>query len=100
MGVEFRSYGTGEVDGGTDIVATAPSGILDNDILLAWSVNGIAQVTWTLPTDFTELFDFTVNNGSMAMGWKRASSESGDYTFVMSTTSDGMAAVSAYSDCL
>jgi hypothetical protein len=61
-------------------VVTAPSGIADDDILIfaLERADVTAAITW--PSGFTELFDTTHDGGSTACAWKRASSESGNYT--------------------
>jgi hypothetical protein len=94
----------------TNTTITAPSDITDNDILIATlfvgrytSNGGAVSVTppsgWTL-VDYTSVVDASgdVFAGRMYVYWKRASSESGDYTFGHpSAFSQGI--ISRYSGC-
>ena len=61
-------------------VVTAPSGIADDDILIfsLERADVTAAITW--PSGFSELFSTTHDGGTTSCAWKRASSESGNYT--------------------
>ena len=81
------------------VVVTAPSGIEDNHILVALMVSwkDTSDQTHTLPSGFTTWYSrrCTGAHGSYllwTLAWKRASSDSGNYTF---TGSSGIAEVYA-----
>lgn len=70
----------------TSSTLTAPASIADNDILI-WCLLCDTNGTVTLPTGFTNFTGSPYNNASYVsaalwifVAWKRASSESGDYT--------------------
>lgn len=78
------------------VVVTAPTGIVDGDILVgAYYHAGSTSAGVTLPAGFTQ---WAVNGTSLDgfrfvhLCWKRAASESGDYTFARSGTAKTSAA--------
>ncbi len=81
----FRSISTNNVIA-TNLVVTAPAGIADQDILVAWSLNDATSGATTWPSGFTEdtsvspilLTSFDACTFRYAM--KIASGESGNYT--------------------
>lgn len=84
----------------TSVTVTAPSGIADDDILicalLQYKSGGGTTFTW--PSGFTEIYQRqATTNFRAGIAWKRASSESGDYTITASDTGDLIGIVSAYS---
>lgn len=102
--IAYRSYSTiGEAD--NSVACPAPAGIADNDIMLALVVarqsTGIPTIT---ATGWTEVVTNTTysTNTRMSIYWKRASSESGDYTFSHngSTGSRTQVAIVAYDNCI
>ena len=64
---------------GTSCLVTAPSGIVDDDILIFMLDRAVVTGTVTL-SGFTQLSLTTHDGGTLYVAWKRASSESGDYT--------------------
>ena len=77
---------------GADVVVTAPASIQDDDLLvyLATAAASTMSETWATPSGFTELDSHNETAGrnhSPAIGWKKASSESGDYTFTLTSSS-------------
>ena len=98
----FTGYGTR-----TNITITAPSGITDGDILVA-SITTVKGAGETPPTPSLTGFTLigtptTIDAGGVTMRlfrlWKRAASESGDYTFThTSADSDGL--LQCFSGCL
>lgn len=70
----------------TSITVTAPASIQDNDILVAFARNDVSDSTsLSLPTGFTSIATQSSSDYKRTqryvIGWKRASSESGDYAF-------------------
>lgn len=83
--VAFRSVSATTYASRTNTTITAPSGIVNGDILLLLILTGGASpATATLPAGFTALVTDSVSDGSFTvnriLAWKVASSESGDYT--------------------
>ncbi len=70
----------------TNTTVTAPTGIANNDILVALVVSVTSSITVTPPAGFTAFTGFPEDYGlgdilRANAWWKRASGESGDYTF-------------------
>lgn len=63
------------------ITVTAPSGIQNSDLLVAWGMNGASGQTVTLPSGFSSVASDTSGNNSEFVAFKIASNESGDYSF-------------------
>lgn len=107
MAIALRSSTTGaSADARTNTVLTAPSGILDLDILLAGLVTShlTTTPTPTPPAGFTRIgTELSYSSGGyqtkLGLWWKRASSESGSYTFSHSSA-DCQGWIGAYSGCL
>jgi hypothetical protein len=88
----YRSHSSVSYASHSSTVLTAPSGLADNDILLAFIAVGSGGTPGiaTPPAGFQELriyswvshTGFTVN---LQVFWKRAASESGSYTFTHAT---------------
>lgn len=74
-----ESSGTG-VATGTSLTISAPSGIQDGDLLIIYAAYSRTDDDFTLPPGFTNI-PIANAGGSIrgVMGWKIASSESGDY---------------------
>ena len=83
-GPAFRSATSDGETSGTSITLTAPAGISDNDILLAFIYKEDTGAV-TYPSGFTEKQTVTQTASDpdfkCYLAWKRASSESGNYTF-------------------
>jgi hypothetical protein len=101
----FRSISSVGYASHTNTVVTAPTGILDGDILiLTIAVFGTpTPAAVTLPSGFT-LIDKSVagaggSNVNMSVAWKRASSESGSYTITHATANTN-AFIAVYSGCI
>ncbi len=70
----------------TNTTVTAPTGIANNDILVALLVSVTSSITVTPPAGFTAFTGFPEDYGlgdilRANAWWKRASGEAGDYTF-------------------
>ena len=66
------------------LTVAAPASIADGDILLAygWNYHSGSRVAMVPPVGFSEIvLEATLSNKMMYFWWKRAASESGDYTF-------------------
>ena len=108
-GIALRSSSSTTYASRTNTVLTAPAGIVDGDILVCAIVAAAAgagaapTVTgptgWTAfgtPTNVTDPGNF---NARYWLFWKRAASESGNYTFTH-TAASSQAFLAAYSGCL
>lgn len=79
----------------TSVVATAPTGIADNDILvMIVSLDHDGTANTITSTGFTQLEDYEVSNShKTTVLWKRASSESGNYTVNFTDSQDGVVSI-------
>lgn len=79
----------------TSVVATAPTGIQDDDILLMIvSLDDDGVVNTVTSTGFTELDDYNLSGShKQTILWKRASSESGNYTVNWTDSQDGVVSI-------
>lgn len=96
MAVAVRSFTSTTYASRTNTTLTAPSGLADNDILLAAVFVGVSGTAPSVaapsgftalpgsPTSVTDVYGF---NGKLNVFWKRAASESGSYTFSHSSAS-------------
>lgn len=107
MAVAFRSATTVAYASGVNTVLTPPTGLANGDILLA-TVSIGAQTTAptvTPPAGFTQIGTTTSItdpggfNVKTGVYWKRAASESGNYTFT-STTASRTGTMMAFSGCV
>lgn len=105
-GIAFRSLTNTSYGSATNTVLSAPAGLANGDILVALIVTatGGTPPTPTGPAGFAAFGTATVVNdgsfqGRFSIFWKRASSESGSYTFTHSTCS-AQGVLKAYSGCL
>lgn len=84
MTVIFESISSNGVGNG-DKTVTPPAGIVDGNLLIAYYQFASATIPLTLPVGFTELFGGRVEHSGGApvflVGFKIASSESGNYLF-------------------
>lgn len=94
MAVAVRSHSNTTYASRTNTVITAPTGIVDGDILILQHIIGGAGTApaQTPPAGFQKIgTETSVTDGSfnvkMAIYWKRASSESGSYTVTHSAAS-------------
>jgi hypothetical protein len=103
-GIAFRSLSSTTYASRTNTTVTAPTGIANNDILIAAIFTGGASPpTPTFPTGFTAIDNTSVSDtggfiGKFYVAWKRAASESGSYVFTH-TAASSQAFISAYSAC-
>jgi hypothetical protein len=79
MAVAYRSKDIKGLSAGTSVVHSAPAGLADNDILVLFLAKGNANAV-TVPAGFSDPVTVPVV-GNLYVSWKRASSESGTYTF-------------------
>ena len=96
MAIALRS--SSSVAGGTrtNTTVTAPTGIADNDILVAYFYNALDGGVDAIspPAGWTEWTDRThsvFNTWYNQVFWKRAASESGNYTFTHASMRSGVA---------
>lgn len=81
MAVAYRSSTSNSVTQSTSSTLSAPSGLVDNDILLyLLYIESSTTVTW--PSGFTQKASLTAADSSFKVyvAWKRAASESGTYS--------------------
>jgi hypothetical protein len=93
----------GETD--QSITLSAPAGISDNDIMLAWILANCSSggsPTITAPAGWALVGTVTATNTRLSLYWKRCSSESGDYTWShdKATTAKIMGVITAYRNCI
>lgn len=103
MAITYVSASSAYISYGSSIVVTAPASIQNNDILVAFAAiykYGAGTVDVNLPSGFTEVAVHDTTNLHQAIGWKRASSESGDYTFSCTSGSEGAAGIVVLRGCL
>lgn len=89
MAISSISTSEATATSGNDITVTAPASILDDDLLYALcfasGTGSVNTAIWSYPTGFTEVLSEGHNEGAsklkIAVAHKKASSESGDYTF-------------------
>lgn len=74
------SYDPGSFTFG-DLVLNVPAGTADNDILIAVIEVGESGTPSTANGSFTGVVNATSGGMTLYVGWKRAASESGSYTF-------------------
>jgi hypothetical protein len=80
----------------SSVSVTAPTGIQQDDVLLAFGSSN--EVGWTVPSGFTQFAittDANTPNSFRTTAWYKVcgASEPGSYTFTKSTTGDGAAVV-------
>lgn len=92
----FVSSSTNRTSSSTTVVVSAPAGIQDGDLLVAVFYASTASVS-SLPSGFTAAYtNNTANNPRILVGWKRAASESGSYTFTAASTTNVSATILVY----
>lgn len=79
-------------NGTSSAVVTAPANIADGDILVCVINTYQGNAAPTFPSGFTTWYDYVSGNDRVSIAWKRASSESGDYTC---TGASGTSVISA-----
>lgn len=87
----------------SSLVVAAPASIQNGDILVAFAaVYKYLAVPEdiNLPSGFTEIDVNDTTYTHQTVGWKRASSESGDYTFSCTSGSEGVAGIVVLRGCL
>lgn len=94
MAVTFISKSAAHADS-TSLTVTAPSDIQDGDILLCF-MYGESEPT-SDPDGWAQIGSWYNESGAW---WKRASSESGDYTWGFSGTSSNGAVIMVYRGCI
>ena len=98
MAIAYRSGSTGGNSSGTDVTVTKPSGVADNDILVAILYREAG--TWTLPSGWAWLGDEVAGyNGNLwnRVAWKRASGEGASWVFQLSVSSWRVISCAAFS---
>jgi hypothetical protein len=100
MTIAYRSKNIKGNGSGTSVVHAAPSGLANNDILLfmLYKQNSAAV---TYPAGFTEVAAIASGTSFwLYVAWKRASSESGTYTFSWTGSTWRYSMLGAYSGCI
>jgi hypothetical protein len=86
------------------VTVTAPDGISNGDILVAFCFgygSGVGTNTPGWPSGFTEwTHDHSVTDRCFGLAWKRAASESGNYAMTLTNASVMHGAVSVFRGCL
>jgi hypothetical protein len=96
--VEFVSSSIARVNASSNTV-TAPTGILDDDLLVAYMYQNSVNRTFTYPSGFSQRFlaqNASVNDATLGIATKIAASESGNYTFSSSQSGSIVCAVLVY----
>ena len=91
MAVAFRSAATLTTTSGTSLAVAAPAGLADNDVMIA-AVRVLSGAAITAPAGWTVIRALA----QTTVYWKRASSESGTYTWSWTGNSQARATISAY----
>lgn len=96
MAIAFRNAGSAEAAAGT-VIVSKPSGIVDNDLLVATGViNGGATIT-SPPSGWTLIHSETSGANTFYTYLKRASSEGSSWTWTLSGFATGTMLASGYS---
>ena len=111
--ITFRSQNFVPIASANPMVCSPPSGIVDGDILIATAFGrssffGVPVSAFTPPAGWTQIDDIQFNDGGQnfnrqTMWWKRASGESGNYTFSNPTSLTGYEQgvhIGAYYNCV
>jgi hypothetical protein len=93
--VEYISSSIRRVDGPSNTL-TAPTGITDGDLLIAFGFSVRVNRTATYPAGFSQRLLNNGDNNSVFVATKVASGESGDYAFTWSGTDDNTVAILVY----
>lgn len=103
MAITYISASSADVSSDSSIVVTAPASIQNGDILVAFAAvyKYLADPEdINLPSGFTEIDVNDTPYTHQTVGWKRASSESGNYTFSCTSGSEGVAGIVVLRGCL
>ncbi len=86
----------------TSTVVTAPANIQNGDILVAFGASYSDEADISLPSGFTTIATQhdAIDSHCRVIGWKRASSESGNYTFSVSPRGATGAGIIVLRGCL
>lgn len=93
--LSFISSSINRVSTSSSITVTAPSNIQNGDLLVCFFYAATASAT-TLPTGFTSVYTESSTNPRINVGYKIASSESGNYTFTPASNANLAAAILVY----
>jgi hypothetical protein len=91
----FISSSINRASTATSVTVTAPASIQNGDLLVCFFY-AAAQNATTLPTGFTSAYTDTASNPRINVGYKIASSESGNYTFSPASSANLSAAILVY----
>lgn len=104
MAIALGTTSTAGNASGTNLTVTAPTSIANNDILVACAYREAG--TWTPPAGWTQWgsdkhnFRTPTNDMILSAYWKRAASESGNYTFSLSTTTWRTIVMARFTGCI
>jgi uncharacterized protein (DUF2141 family) len=94
--ITFVSASTNRANASTTVTVTAPTGIQNGDLMVCVFYAAAAS-TSSLPSGFTSAYtDNTANNPRIAVGWKVAASESGNYVFTAASSTNVTASILVY----
>lgn len=92
MAVAYRSTSTLVSAGASSLAVAAPAGLANDDIMIAIAKGVTGSTVTSVPSGWTLIRTIT----SASLYWKRASSESGTYTWGFSSSIACRASISAY----
>ena len=98
----YQTIGVSPSGSNDSVVVTAPTGIADNDILVAIIYAEPQTQGITPPTGFTSvaLLQEGTYSFKLEIFWKRAASESGNYTFTETGNTWGRGKIARISGCI
>jgi hypothetical protein len=98
MAIARRSFAVTADTTANSVTATAPAGVADGDLLLAFFLHGTGSDTsLTAPAGWTAIGTAGVNGDLNGKAWyKVAASEGASYTFTSSTINDGAIMIVSY----
>jgi hypothetical protein len=99
--ISFRSSSTASTAGATSLTISPPSGLANNDVMIAIINANVETTTITPPSGWTLIRSLNNNNppitANASIYYKRAASESGSYRFDISSSQRIVGAISAFS---
>lgn len=97
MAITYRSSSTATNAGATTLAITAPSGISDNDVMIAVICVNVETTAITAPSGWTLIRSLnTTFTARSSVYYKRASGESGSYTWTFDSSQRSTGAISVF----
>lgn len=97
MGISFVNYQTGSAANASTVSCNKPSGVADDDILVA-VIGNFNDKTYTNPSGWSTLVGVT-DDPSMHVCWKKAASEGASWSWTASASAYHHMIVLAYRGC-